>query len=62
MGGLIGSGARAGLGMSKGKGKFSIEDLMMQFASQFIGQWGQRTESSSSPPARSSDTLPPPPP
>lgn len=50
MGVLLGNGAKGGLGLSRGKGKFSLTDLIMNAAGQFIEKkMGSSTESNKSP-------------
>ena len=39
IGALIGNGARQGLGIQTGKGKFKFEDLFAQIASGFVQQY-----------------------
>jgi len=36
IGGILGSGIRQGIGITKGKGKLKLEDIIMQFVSGYI--------------------------
>ena len=45
IGGMIGAGARQGIGLGKGGGKFSFADLATQIVGGFFNKQGQQTPS-----------------